>query len=587
VAEETNPLQESMERTARIGELFLPAPPRFLSGILVLLATVATAALSGADLAAVVDATLLVLVPALVAALAAPPLARLAGSRFYPERAAIVASTGALVVGIGVLATVPLGLLGLAAAPVILTSVGLAWVWGFAAVVVLADHRHPVALGLSAVQPLATLPGLVLLFDLRTLLVGLVAWVALMAPLVLVLRLFDAPLTRNFGVSGADLFRSYLDHVTADSAEAEELLERVGQPIEAPIGVLAFHRPDGSRKACVVVPTVHPGPFGALGGGDLPAKMRDALRDWEHVLVPHGPADHDLNPVTSEEVERLGAYARELAERVETEPGGSRLVERGDTVRLATQVFGSDALLTYTSWPEPIDDVDQGVGHHAELLARSAGAREAVFVDSHNSLKPSAGAVFPLTPRALEIERRADEATEAALEARVPELRVGVARDRTLGMRHLVGRAGCQVLVVEAGEQLAAYVLWDGNNMEPGATEAIREAVLEVVDEVRVMTTDNHAVNVEGGSYSPVGLRVSHAALARIARETTLRAVQDLEPVEAGIETGHASELEVVGHQRTAQLSASINTMVSVLPELVLALAGLWVLGLATVFLAL
>jgi putative membrane protein len=580
VADDTNPLQESMERTAQIGELFLPSPPRFLSAILALLATTAAAALLGADLEALVDAVGLVLAPALLAAVLTPPAARLAGSRYYPQRAAIVAALGALVVAIGVLATVPLGLLGLAAADVILTSVGLVWVGGF-----LADHRHPVAVSLSAIQPLATVPGLARLFDGPTLVKGLVVWFALLAPFVLVLRLFDAPLTRNFGISGADLFRSYLDHVTADSAEAERLLERVGQPVQAPIGVVAFQREDGSRKACMVVPTVHPGPFGALGGGDLPAKMRDALRDWEHVLVPHGAADHDLNPVTTEEVERLGRYVRELAEDVDPAPGGSTFVEAGDTVRVGAQLFGPDAFLTYTSWPQAIDDVDQGVGHHAELHAEAAGARQAVFADCHNSLQPSAGAVFPLTERALAIEDRAHEATETAVGDRVDRIRVGVAQDRTLGMRHLIGRAGCQVLVVEAGEQRTAYVLWDGNNMEPDATDAIGQAVGEVVDAVRVMTTDNHAVNVEGGTYSPVGLRVSHDALARISKETARRAIADLEPVEAGVATGHAPGLEVVGHQRTAQLSASINTMVSVLPELVAALAALWVLGLATVFL--
>ncbi|PSG97169.1 hypothetical protein BRD56_06845 [Thermoplasmatales archaeon SW_10_69_26] len=587
MAEDANPLQESMERTARIGELFLPAPPLFLSYLLIVLATVASAALLGADLSAAVDAGLLVALPAVFASLVSPIVARLLGTRYYLDRAATVAAIGAVVVSLGVLATVLLGLVGLTPAKVLFTAVGLAWVAGFAAAVVLVDNRHPVALGLSALQPLSTLPGLVRIVGTDGLLVGLVVWVAIVAPFVVVLRLFDAPLTRNFGISGADLFRGYLDHVTTDSWEAEDLLEKVGQPVQAPVAVLAFHREDGSKKACVVVPTVHPGPFGALGGGDLPAKMRDALLDWEHVLVPHGAADHDLNPVTSEEVERLGAYVSELADRVDTEPGGSRFVERGETVRVAGQLFGSDALLTYTSWPEAIDDVDPGVGHHAELAAQGSGAREAAFVDCHNSIRPGAGAVFPLTPRALDIEDRAGEVTQAALDERVNQLRVGVAQDRTLGMRHLIGRAGCQVLVVEADDQRVAYILWDGNNMEPEATEAIQEAAGTVVDEVRVMTTDNHAVNVEGGPHSPVGIAVRHEALARISRETAERAIEDLEPVEAGIASGHACGINVVGHQRTAQLSASINVMVSVWPELALALLGLWTLGLATVFLAL
>ncbi len=575
-----------MERSARISELLLPSPPRTLSYVLILVLTGASAALLGANVDAAISATLLVLVPAVLASLVCPVLARTTGRPYYPRRATVLAALGAAITAVGILAAILLGSVRVEEGKVLYVAVGLVWVINYAAILTLVDNRFPVSLSISSVHPLLALPGLIHATGIGSLSVGLLLWLVLMAPFVLIVRLFDAPLQRNFGISGSELFRVFLDHMTTQSSEAEELLEKVGQPVHAPVGLVAFKRKDGSRKACLVVPGVHPGPFGALGGGDLPAKMRDALRDWEHVLVPHGAADHDLNPVTTQEVERLGHYASELAERVEVSPGGSRFIEHGETVRLGGQLFGPDIVLTYTSWPEAIDDVDQGVGHATELVAQAHGARHALFADCHNSLRASAGAVYPLTPRALEIEACADGVAEACLGGRVPELQVGCAQDRTLGSRHLVGRAGCQVLVVEAGDQTTAYVLWDGNNMVPEATKVIREAVLGVVDEVRVMTTDNHAVNLEGGTYSPVGLRTSHAALARISRETTEQALEDLEPVDAGMAKGHAPDIKVVGFQRTAQLSASVNVMLSIVPELALVCLGLWGLGILSVFLA-
>ncbi len=579
-----------MERSTYIGELLFPSPPRSLSYAVMLLMTAASTVLLGASLEALLGALVLVLAPAILTSLASPQLARAFEGTYYHRRAALVSAASTILLAFGLFASVlaeALSTLAFLEGPLfVYAAVGFAWVGHYAAVTTIVDHRFVRALSLSSLYPLLTLPGLLWQLNPEPLVPGLLLWVLLLVPVVLLIRIFDAPLTRNFGISGAELFRSYLDHRTTQSAHAEELLSRMGEPVQAPVGAVAFKRRDGSKKACMVVPCVHPGPFGALGGGDLPAKIRKTLHDWEHVLVPHGAADHDLNPVTSQEVERLGHYVSSLIDQVETQPGGSRFVERGDQVRLGGQAFGSDLVLTYTSWPEAIDDVDQGVGHATELVAEAHGARHALFVDCHNSLRPSAGAVYPLTPRALELEELADDVAEACLAARVPEIRVGCAQDTTLGLAHLIGRAGCQVIVVEAGDQRTAYVLWDGNNMVPEATRAIREAVLGVVDEVRVMTTDNHAVNLEGGTYSAVGLRTDHGTLARISRSAVEEAIGDLEEVEVGAVEGHAPDIRVVGHQRTAQLAASVNAMVSIVPELVAVCVGLWALSLATVFLA-
>lgn len=575
-----------MERSARLSELFFPAPPRSLSYILMGAVTLACIVLLGADVGAIATATTVVLLPALLASVLGPPLAALFGRRFYHRRSAFLALTGAGVTGAGVVAIVLLGELRVEQAKVLYLTLGLVWVVRLAILSVVVDNRVVPSLVLSAIQPLASLPGAVGSLGQEALPVGLLLWSTLILPFLLMVRIFDAPLQRNFGISGSELFRAYLDHLTTQSSDAEALLSRIGEPVEARVGVVAFRRKDGSRKAAIAVPVVHPGPFGALGGGDLPAKMRDALSDWEHVLVPHAAANHDLNPVTTAEVERLGHYTAELAERTEVAPGGSRFVETGEVVRLGCQLFGPDALLTYTSWPEAIDDVDYGVGRGAELMAHARGAREAIFVDCHNSLRASAGAVFPLTPRALEIEKHAGEVATLAASARTAELKVGCASDRSLGLAHLVGRAGCQALVVEAEGQTTAYVLWDGNNMVPEATKAIRDACLAVVDEVRVMTTDNHAVNLEGGVYSPVGLRTPHERLAAVSRRAVEAAMADLEAVDSGVGVGHAPGILVVGHQKTAQLSASVNVMIAIMPEIVVALLGLWVLGVTAVFLA-
>src|SRR2546427_622670 len=75
---------------------------------------------------------------------------------------------------------------------------------------------------------------------------------------------------------------------------------------------LALRAPE--RIVALLVAThAHPGPFGRVGGSDLPAKLRAALGDVSPVvMVPHGPSTHDYNPSTSNEVMKIAATVRSL-----------------------------------------------------------------------------------------------------------------------------------------------------------------------------------------------------------------------------------------------------------------------------------
>jgi putative membrane protein len=353
--------------------------------------------------------------------------------------------------------------------------------------------------------------------------------------------------------------------------------------VEAKVGVVAFRRPGGAVKACIVVPSLHPGPVGALGGGDMPGKIAEQVGRAEHVLVPHGAATHDLNPISTREVERVGRAVDDAVGAMRWHTGGSRAAGMEKGVRVLAQYFGPGALLTYTSWPEPIDDVDFGVGNAAELSARIAGAEEAIFVDCHNSLAPGAGAVFPCTPRADRIVELAHDATLAAGKERVGHLSVGVAQVQGFERAEGIGTQGVQVLLVEAGGQRVAYALWDGNNMLPVVAERIGPALEGLVDRWQVLTTDNHSVNLIAGGFNPVGHRVSPDRIAEATRAAVERALADLEPVECGVAALTVPGVRVFGHEKTARLTASINTMTSIAVQVFIA----WVLvtGMATALL--
>ncbi|MGQ0535588.1 MAG: DUF2070 family protein, partial [Methanobacteriota archaeon] len=407
-----------------------------------------------------------------------------------------------------------------------------------------------------------------------------------LSPLVFFIFVFDAPLERNFGASASEMFRYYLDHLTTGSIRGEEIIERFADRIQAQVGVLAFRKKDGSVKAVMAVPAVHPGPIGALGGSDLPSKIASEVKVCRFVLVPHGAATHDFNPVSTREVERLGLAVRQALDKVVWEAGGSEAVRVEGDLTVTAQYFGTGALLTYTSWPEALDDVDFGVGRAGTLSARIGGARDAIFIDCHNSLKPAAGAVYPCTPRALRIEALCLEASRKAAERRGDEMAVGVAADRdTFGRDELIGAQGLQVVATRILGKTHAYALWDGNNMLPECTRVVQDRCKDLVDSFVVMTTDNHSVNAVAGGFSPIGRRVSHERVAEATRKTLEEALSDIEPVDVALETVSVDDFRVFGHHKTAMLTGAINVMTNLLGKLVIATVIVQFLAAAIVFL--
>ena len=584
-------VQASLEQSAKISRTVFNAPPTLLTYAYVLLAAPLFGLFLRPDPAGAIAGFMALGLPALIAGPLSAPIANALGGTLYYKRAAFIAAVGMTIVGAALVLATPLRLVwGAPLAHVLLVGYMMATGFRHSAFFVTSDNRHARSLPVSLLQVGAALPFLYAL-DLigpRELWIALALAIIFLAPLVFFLEIFDTPLKKSFHVSASELFRYYLDHITSGRMDGEGILNRFAEPIRAKFAVIGFRRADGSTKAAIVVPAVHPGPIGRLGGSDLPAKVAEAIPDADLVMVPHSSATHDYNPVASTEVERLGRQAADLLKTIDYKPTGSKAQTSGEDIRVTAQVFGDTALLAYTSWPLPIDDVEYGVGHAAELTAQLAGVRKAAFVDCHNSLLPGAGAVHLCTPRADAIIDASGKATAACLANPLAPLRIGVAQDRKSFSREQgIGAQGVQVIVVDCEGQTFAYILWDGNNAVPEVTRAIGEQVKELVDGFAVMTTDNHSVNAHAGSYGPVGHLAAPSAIAKATRLAVEQALSDLEPVQAGGAKGVVEDFRVFGNQKTVQLTASINTMSSIIVELSLATVAMQAMGTALLFLVL
>ena len=378
------------------------------------------------------------------------------------------------------------------------------------------------------------------------------------------LRAIDRPWRRSLGVSVLDFVRGFVGHTAAGSNELEAFFEELGESAVVPVTVLSIRRLDGSEKARFVLPTVHPGPMGEIGGGNLPERIAAATEGL--AFAPHAAAGHDFNLVTEREVETLIRAASRAHERIEY----GRLATPGDRERVADstvlgQAIGGDALLVGTHAPEPADDVSFAVGLSVAAEARAAGFGEVMFVDAHNCNDGLAGdrvnRIDPGSRRSFDLMGAAGRLAERLDGAERGPLSVGVASAATdWTPEEGIGPLGVRVAVFEVGGRRTVYVLVDGNNMDCGLRESIVAAI--DADEVEVMTTDTHVVNTVSAA-NQVGGAIETEPFLELLEELADAARADLEPVEAGLATERA-EVTVFGTDRTEALAATANAMVQI-----------------------
>jgi len=382
---------------------------------------------------------------------------------------------------------------------------------------------------------------------------------------VIYLRVIDRPWKRSLGISALDLVGGFIGHVAEGSNELEEFFETIGEEAIVPVTVLAFRRPDGTEKARFVLPMIHPGPMGEIGGGNLPKRV--AERADGLAFPPHATAGHDFNLVTEREIDPIIDAADRAYDRIEYHERASESlrVQEGEAKMLG-QAFGDDVVLVTTFAPNCADDVEYGVGLSAAAEARSGEFEDVLLVDAHNcndGLTPGdLGHVVPGSARSFDMLQAAGTAAAGLAAAERGSMELGTAWDETdWTPAEGVGPLGVRVAVLDVDGQTTAYVLVDGNNMEPGVRDRIVATLGDRVDESEVMTTDTHIVNTVQ-SENQVGAEIDVDRLVALIDDLVETALEDREPVEAGMASERA-EVTVFGNDRTETLASHANAVVS------------------------
>jgi putative membrane protein len=579
VAADVSEAPEERHRAVRRGTFLFRAPKPPVAFALVVLASAALAALlwlpnTNEFLEGFV---LVVLVPALIGIVLTGPLCALLGGRFEFNRSVFL--------GLSVLVLeVPLAAVWRGAWEVWPGSVpSLAFLAAFLAGPAFW-FRHLSLYGVSRpsharMLPVSLLPPALYLVALFVLIppswqlaVAAVAFLLLAFVCALaLLHAADRPLRREFQMSGVSLIRPLLDHVGSRDPAATRALEafflKSSIPADLKVSLFAFAR-DGRTRATLALPTVHPGPFAALGASDLPRKLSEALEPAGGVvLVPHTPSDHDLDLPSEEEVQRVAAASRELlAALPDPLPNrASPLVSPYAGSLARAQLFGDVALVTVSQAPAPTDDIAFSVADRiVRDLSNGAGPR-VVLVDAHNSYIEGLGDILYGTPTAQKLATDVKEAIAAAIAAsRDGRLEVGVATRSGYSIgQDGIGPQGMRALVTRAAGRTTGYLLIDGNNLVVGQRDPIVKALETVVDVAEVLTTDNHVVHEVDGGVNPVGERYPLSGLVRDAKAVMATAVVDLAPAEVRFGSKEVTGVKVLGPGLTARLLTSLGDTLS------------------------
>ncbi|MDD1729554.1 MAG: DUF2070 family protein, partial [Methanospirillum sp.] len=494
--------------------------------------------------------------PGLVALITTRPLITIIGKQMTWNRSALLAVSCTLFSALITL----IGLIALREFLALIFAISLGFIFGLRLLILvsIADYRMPRVIVPALIQSLAGYVGGLLIFPEPFKVLAPVLFLLFGTGFGVLIWLIDRPLYRAFKIRGLEFLNAFIAHLTDGSRSMEEFFRGIGEEAFVP-QVSIFFRRAGKQDLIFTIPNVHPGPMGEIGGGNLPAILREQFR--EEVMVAHGCATHDFNLVSESEIQKLVDAVNKTRDDLEYTGVACRSTRITEgSVSLLYQRINDALLMVSTRSPDKTEDLDFCIGH-AILCEGHRMTPHIGFVDAHNCIGDEIASIRPGTRTAHEYFTAACHAFEQWGVTRTSTLSIGYAHvPLPFGRDAGIGDIGLQVLICEVSGQKTAYLLLDGNNMASGAREEIRDEVLTMVDEAEIMTTDTHVVNTISGK-NPVGMRVPPAALMPYIDDGVTRALEDLSPAEAAGSTASCEGVVIFGSDSIAQLASIVNTI--------------------------
>ncbi len=395
--------------------------------------------------------------------------------------------------------------------------------------------------------------------DAQFLILLLVSILTAVLTVFLFTYLIDREGKRTLGIASSSLFKAFFANWTEGlNAPLETFFEKLGSEQNVRVSILTFRATKGI-KAVMIVPALHPGPFKNLGSSILPSLIQTTLENKLQcvVSVPHGLVGHELDLSSQTQNHRVvKAILGFTASSISSSTATPFVRTRKNDATASCQMFGDCALFTLTTAPKSMEDLPQELDSFIVNESEKQGF-SALVIDAHNSIEGA----FNVNEAVVSLRRASVASLEKALNYERSSFEIGAATvvPKEFTMKEGMGTGGISVIVTKVGDQKAAYVTIDGNNMISGLREKILSELTGIgIVDGEVLTTDTHAVcgivrTARG--YHPIGEVIDHSKLIGYVREAAIKALGNLEPSGVSWQTEIIPGVNVIGEKRIGELS--------------------------------
>lgn len=383
-----------------------------------------------------------------------------------------------------------------------------------------------------------------------------------MIAMYLFFLIINAPMRRNFGFSSTDAFSMFAAQWLHQDQSLDEAFDSVGEVVKVPLAVFAFER-KGNERIFFVVPSIHYGPFGNLGGSEFSWLIANKISEKYNSksFVFHSAATHDLNPISSDELESvMGAFEDCMKGAKFSNSKVSFAYGKHGECFSESLLFDGSAFITLSRAPLVTEDINFGLG---ALLASEAEKKVgmAAIVDQHNA---ETGEVTSFEPGSI-IGYNYLAAIETGLSANLKKkpLQLGISTAEVISP--FIGKAGIKVAVFSS-EPNVALVLLDSNGIAPEYRERLIEEVKRVGEKYGkllhpvILTTDTHQINSVKGVLNPL---TEDAEITKQVCIAVSGAILDMSDAKV-FSAKKWFEIKVLGAKQSIEIVSTVNSIVAV-----------------------
>ena len=391
-----------------------------------------------------------------------------------------------------------------------------------------------------------------------------VSALVVLGSLLLFFFIINAPMKKNLGVKSTDAISLFFSQWLYHNKDMEKTFEKVGEVAKTLVSVIGFKRQ--KDEVLLVTPYVHFGPFGNLGGSEFSYLICDeiASRFGSKSLVFHGSVTHDLNPVSTSQMDVILNSIDLMRKNAQySQANASLSVGSFEEAKSYLLKISNSSMVSVSRAPHTTEDINFGLGLSLINLAKK-DFDSVMLVDQHNSETGEITSFEPGSVIGYNYHQAIEDSLKKVAKSKSSSLNVGYSESGTLKSSS-IGNAGIKVVSISS-DPISVIILIDSNGVSPQFKDQLDRSAIEAAKSLNlsivpmVCTTDTHQLNNVRGVLNP--LKEEGETLSLVS-SLVKKSLEDMSP-----STYFASsswvDVKVIGAKQSIELISTVNSIVAI-----------------------